>query len=78
MGKKARARSGGFFGVVCLRLSTQGFFEFNDFINKCYESLDMIKVHADTIGVFVGSPAINPVQEGKDLFNAAFFFMKKK
>ncbi|HUQ96612.1 MAG TPA: nitrilase-related carbon-nitrogen hydrolase, partial [Chitinophagaceae bacterium] len=49
------------------------FVEFNDFINQCYETIDAIKVHADTIGVLIGSPARNPRSEGKDLFNAAFF-----
>lgn len=49
------------------------FVEFNDFINKCYQSIDLIKQHADTIGVLIGSPARNPTVEGKDLFNAAFF-----
>src|SRR5437868_14552091 len=49
------------------------FVEFNDFINKCYQSIDIIKQHADTIAVLVGAPARNPVREGKDLFNAAFF-----
>ncbi len=54
------------------------FVEFNDFINKCYESIDRIKLHADTIGVLVGSPARNPNKEGKDLFNAAFFLYEKE
>ncbi|MFM2439803.1 MAG: hypothetical protein RLZ16_802, partial [Bacteroidota bacterium] len=36
------------------------FVEFNDFINKCYESIDIIKEAADTIGVLIGSPARNP------------------
>ena len=49
------------------------FVEFNDFINKCYAGIDIIKEHADTIAVIVGSPARNPIKEGKDLFNAAFF-----
>ncbi len=54
------------------------FVEFDDFINKCYESIDLIKQHADTIGVFIGSPARNLVKEGKDLFNAAFFLHEKE
>jgi NAD+ synthase (glutamine-hydrolysing) len=48
------------------------FLEFNDFINQCYQSMDQIKVHADSIGVLIGSPAYNPRKEGKDLFNAVF------
>src|SRR5881409_1152264 len=54
------------------------FLEFNDFINKCYQAIDEIKEHADTIGVLVGSPARNPVFEGKDLFNAAFLLYEKE
>ncbi len=54
------------------------FVEFNDFINKCYQSVDAIKQHADTIGVLIGSPARNPNLEGKDLFNAAFFLYEKE
>src|SRR3977135_2059987 len=48
------------------------FLEFEDFINKCYETIDVIRQHADTIGVLVGGPARNPQIEGKDLFNAVF------
>ncbi len=54
------------------------FVEFNDFINKCYASIDEIKKHADTIGVIVGSPARNPNPKGKELFNAAFFLYEQK
>ena len=54
------------------------FLEFSDFINKCYESLNRIKDHADTIGVLVGSPSHNPQVEGKDLFNAVFLLHEKE
>ena len=54
------------------------FVEFNDFIDKCYQSIDAIRMHADTIGVLIGSPARNIVHEGKDLFNAAFFLYDNK
>ena len=54
------------------------FMDFNDFVNKCYESIDIIKEHADTVGVIVGGPDRNPVREGKDLFNAAFLLYKKE
>jgi NAD+ synthase (glutamine-hydrolysing) len=48
------------------------FVEFNDFINKCYETIEQIKPHTKDIGILVGSPAWNKRKEGKDLFNAAF------
>ena len=54
------------------------FVEFNDFINKCYAAIDKIKLHADTIGVIVGSPARNSNPKGKGLFNAAFFLYQQK
>ncbi len=54
------------------------FVEFKDFIDKCYQSVDIIKQYADTIGVLIGSPARNPIVEGKDLFNAAFFLYESE
>ncbi|MEO6220942.1 MAG: NAD+ synthase [Ginsengibacter sp.] len=54
------------------------FMDFNDFINKCYESIDIIKQYTDTIGVIVGAPDRNHVREGKDLFNAAFLLYEKE
>ncbi len=72
-----KAKKDGADLVVFSRLCVCGypprdFLEFADFINKCYESLDLIKQHADTIGVIVGCSALpNLAKEGKDLFNAA-------
>lgn len=54
------------------------FLDFDDFIKKCYQGIDEIKKHADSIGVIVGSPDRNPQKEGKDLFNAAFFLFEKE
>ncbi|MEO7046601.1 MAG: NAD+ synthase, partial [Ferruginibacter sp.] len=54
------------------------FLYFNDFINKCEKAIDEIKLHADGIAVIVGCPQRNPVIEGKDLFNAAFFLADKE
>ena len=53
------------------------FLEFNDFIQKSNKSLEIIKQHADDIAVVVGAPTVNPVPEGKDLFNSAYFFYQK-
>ncbi len=53
------------------------FLEFGDFINRCYETIEVIKEKADGIAVIVGSPARNKVAEGKDLFNAAWFLENK-
>jgi NAD+ synthase (glutamine-hydrolysing) len=54
------------------------FLEFSDFINKCYEAVDIIKQQADTIGVLVGTPTRNPRAEGKDLFNSVVFLYEKE
>ena len=54
------------------------FLEFKDFIDKCYHAIDVIKQHADTIGVLVGAPDRNPAREGKDLFNGAFLLYEKE
>jgi NAD+ synthase (glutamine-hydrolysing) len=49
------------------------FLEFEDFISRCYASIELIKAHTIGIGVIVGSPAPNRDPKGKDLFNAAWF-----
>ncbi|MBI3137096.1 MAG: NAD+ synthase [Sphingobacteriales bacterium] len=54
------------------------FLEFTDFINKCYQAIDEIREHADTIGVLIGAPDRNPAREGKDLFNAAYLLYEKE
>jgi NAD+ synthase (glutamine-hydrolysing) len=62
------------FSELCVcGYAPRDFLEFEDFINKCYQSIDIIKQHADTIGVLIGAPDRNAIREGKDLFNAAFF-----
>ena len=67
------------FSELCIcGYPPRDFLEFNDFVNKCYESIDQVKAHADTIGVLVGAPARNPRKEGKDLFNAAFLLYEKE
>ncbi|HEY5405723.1 MAG TPA: NAD+ synthase [Ginsengibacter sp.] len=67
------------FSEMCIcGYPARDFLDFNDFINKCYQSINIIKEYADDIAVIVGSPDRNPVKEGKDLFNAAFFLYKKE
>ena len=53
------------------------FLEFDDFIEKCTNAINIIKAHADTIAVIVGAPDKNTVRQGKDLFNAAYFLADK-
>ena len=67
------------FSELCVCGYAPGdFLEFPDFINKCYEAVDRIKEHADTIGVLIGSPARNNEKDGKDLFNAVFLLHEKE
>jgi len=67
------------FSEMCIcGYPAKDFLDFKDFIDKCFESIEKIKKHADTIGVIVGSPDRNPVLEGKDLFNAAFFLYENE
>ena len=54
------------------------FLEFDDFINLCNESLNTLAKAAVDIAVIVGAPAKNPVIEGKDLHNSAFFMYDGK
>ena len=77
------AKAGGADLVVFSEMCISGypprdFVEFNDYINKCYDSLDQIREHADSIGVLIGSPARNLRPQGKKLFNAAFFLYEKQ
>ncbi len=77
------AKAGGGDLVVFSELCICGypprdFLEFDDFIRKCYQAIDVIKTHADTIGVIVGAPDRNPNPEGKDLFNCAWLLYEKE
>lgn len=65
--------------IICFaELATCGypprdFLEFNDFIERSNECIDELKKHSDKIAIIVGAPAVNPVKEGKDLHNSAYF-----
>ena len=79
--EEAKAKGGDLilFSEMCVcGYPARDFVEFNDFINQCYQCIDEIKKHADTIGVLIGSPARNKIKKGKDLFNAAFFLYEKE
>jgi NAD+ synthase (glutamine-hydrolysing) len=74
----ASAKQGGADLVVFSELSVCGypprdFLEFDDFLSRCYASVEAIKLHTEGIGVILGSPAPNKDPRGKDLFNAAWF-----
>ena len=53
------------------------FLEFDDFIARCIRTVNRIAELAEDIAVIVGAPSVNPVVEGKDLFNSAYFLADK-
>ncbi|MCB9289917.1 MAG: NAD+ synthase [Lewinellaceae bacterium] len=65
--------------LVCFsELATVGypprdFLEFEDFIELAEHSVQELAKVAQGIAIVVGSPTKNPVVEGKDLYNAAYF-----
>jgi len=72
------AKSQGADIVVFPELSTCGypprdFLDFDDFIHLAEEAVQRLAVAARGIAILVGSPTRNPVPEGKDLYNSAYF-----
>ena len=49
------------------------FLEFPDFIKKCQSVVKTLTKLSADIAIIVGAPSINPVAEGKDLYNSAYF-----
>ena len=70
--------------IICFgELATCGypprdFLDFDDFIEHTLHSIDQLRMAADGIAIVVGSPTINPVPEGKDLYNSAYFLAEQK
>ncbi|MCB0562783.1 MAG: NAD+ synthase [Phaeodactylibacter sp.] len=66
-------------GLICFsELATVGypprdFLEFEDFIELAEHSVQELAKAAQGIAIVVGSPTKNPVVEGKDHYNAAYF-----
>ncbi len=54
------------------------FLEFNDFIRNCNAVIEQIRRASKGIAVVVGAPTLNPVPEGKDLYNSAYFIADEK
>jgi len=65
--------------IICFgELATCGypprdFLEFDDFIKLADQTVQKLLPHSMDIAIVVGSPSRNPVIEGKDLFNSAYF-----
>ncbi len=54
------------------------FLEFSDFIRRAEEAVKKLAKAAKGIAVVVGSPTVNPVIDGKDLYNSAYFLADGK
>lgn len=72
-----QAKADGVDLIVFSELSICGypprdFLEFNDFIQRCEDGVLAVASHCRGIAAIVGAPLVNPVKEGKDLYNAAF------
>ncbi|HEY9559606.1 MAG TPA: NAD+ synthase [Anseongella sp.] len=49
------------------------FLEWDEFIDRCEHSIAIIAKECQDIAVIIGGPSRNPVPEGKNLYNSAFF-----
>lgn len=62
------------FSELCIcGYPARDFLEFDDFINQCTSALNEIAKHTHKVAALVGCPRKNPVREGKDLYNSAYF-----
>jgi NAD+ synthase (glutamine-hydrolysing) len=79
--KEARAQGADLvvFSELCIcGYPPRDFLEFKDFIDECEKSIDLIREHTEDIGVIVGAPLVNPLVQGKDLFNAGYLLYQKE
>ncbi|MEO5910736.1 MAG: nitrilase-related carbon-nitrogen hydrolase, partial [Pelobium sp.] len=62
------------FAELCISgYPPRDFLEYPEFIELCKASADEIAKATEGIACIIGLPIVNPVIEGKDLYNAAFF-----
>ena len=78
-----KARNAGAQLVVFSELSICGypprdFLEFDDFLQRCQDSIEQIAAECVDIAAILGAPSPNPEVEGKDLFNSAYFLADGK
>lgn len=79
--KEARQQGGDL--IIFSELAVCGYpprdlLEFDDFIEACEHAIDRIRQETKGIAVLVGAPSRNPVPEGKDLFNSAYFLQDQQ
>jgi len=54
------------------------FLEFKDFIKRSMDVVQILCDLSEKIAIVVGAPTVNPMLEGKDLYNSAFFLAEGK
>jgi len=69
--------------IIFPELATTGypprdFLEFKDFISKAENLIEKLKSHSKEIAIVLGTPTVNPVIEGKDLYNSVVFLYEGK
>jgi len=69
--------------IIFPELATTGypprdFLEFSDFIEKAENSINQLKKASKDIGIVLGTPTVNPVVEGKDLYNSVVFLYNEQ
>lgn len=69
--------------VIFSELSVCGYppkdlLDYPNFINRCQDALDQIRLQTENIGVLVGAPTWTNLERGKKLYNSAYFFEDKK
>jgi len=78
-----QSRSLGAELVVFAELAISGypprdFLEFDDYIDRCWASIESIAQKTENIAVIIGSPSRNINVKGKRLYNSAVFICNKK
>ncbi len=62
------------FGELALTgYPPRDFLEFEDFIHRSDEYIQHLLSYTHELAVVIGAPSVNPVPEGKDLYNSAYF-----
>ncbi len=67
------------FSELCIcGYPARDFLEYPEFIKYCEDAANSIAKNCFDIACIIGIPVINPVKEGKDLYNAAYFIENGK
>jgi len=62
------------FSELCIcGYPSRDFLEFDDYIKQCQLAIDAIAKHTQKTAVLVGCPRVNTSEQGKPLYNSAYF-----